>query len=139
MLKPTKIIKYINRLRDMRRWAREHDDPKMYNMVNDEIQYWKKILVLLVVLLVVLLSVSLAAKDKKEKAFVSMPGHKHSISKQTKALIIGSTIGGTGMLVYSLFHKQGCPSMIDGFPYNGYGHPCPYECTKNGCEWPGGK
>lgn len=39
-----RIIQYIQRMRSIRRWAVENNDSIMYNMVNDEVQWWKKVL-----------------------------------------------------------------------------------------------
>lgn len=50
--------------------------------------------------------------------------------------IYGAVIGGGIMVTYSLAHRQGCPSVIDGYPYNGYGRPCPTRCDEDGCYWP---
>jgi hypothetical protein len=70
-----------------------------------------------------------------QRNFVSKTGHWMYRHPLITGVIVGAGVG----LAYGLTHEQGCPKMIDGYPYNGYGRPCPYECNATGCEWPGGK
>jgi len=59
-------------------------------------------------------------------------------SMRRHPVIYGVVIGGVVGTTYGLTHREGCPSTIDGYSYNGYGHPCPSRCDKDGCYWPGG-
>lgn len=38
----SRIIRYIQRMRAIRRWAKEHDDPITYHLANDEVNWWKQ-------------------------------------------------------------------------------------------------
>jgi len=38
------ILRYIQRMRRIRRWGLENDDPIIYHIANEEVQWWKRIL-----------------------------------------------------------------------------------------------
>lgn len=38
-----KILKYIKRMRAIRRWGLEHNDMDIYNTANHEVQWWKRV------------------------------------------------------------------------------------------------
>lgn len=63
------------------------------------------------------------------------PPHHGWAYRHRKLLIItaGSAIG--AVVGFKLGYRKGCPSTVDGIPYNGT-PPCPTECYSLGnCEW----
>jgi hypothetical protein len=48
--------------------------------------------------------------------------------------LIGGGVGGA-IIGFKLGYRKPCPTMIDGYPYDG-GPVCPTWCGPKGCYWP---